>query len=250
MNAILPRTIILLSAGLAALLLAGCGGYGHLTPSSNYSAGSGTYYFGGQGNQNHYRADPPPMPKTDNVSYWDGDGLRGSPRVVISLSEQKAYFYKGDVLAGVSRISTGREGYDTPAGNFKVTQKSPNHRSNLYGDYVDAAGNVVVKDVDVREDPKPAGCEFLGASMPYFMRVHGGVGMHAGFLPGYPASHGCIRMPEHMARAFFNNVSIGTPVKITNQPVIQRSAPVAPAPARQYQPRYPASSQGYSASLY
>ena len=50
--------------------------------------------------------------------------------------------------------------------------------------------------------------------MPYFMRIHGAVGMHAGYLPGYPASHGCIRMPEFMAEDFFNNVEIGTPVTI------------------------------------
>jgi lipoprotein-anchoring transpeptidase ErfK/SrfK len=52
--------------------------------------------------------------------------------------------------------------------------------------------------------------------MPYFMRIHGGVGMHAGFLPGFPASHGCIRMPERMAQIFFANVSHGTPVRVVN----------------------------------
>ena len=51
--------------------------------------------------------------------------------------------------------------------------------------------------------------------MPYFMRIVGGVGMHAGYLPGYPASHGCIRMPEFMAENFFKSVSTGTPVTIT-----------------------------------
>jgi lipoprotein-anchoring transpeptidase ErfK/SrfK len=52
--------------------------------------------------------------------------------------------------------------------------------------------------------------------MPYFMRIHGGVGMHAGFLPGFAASHGCIRMPERMAQIFFANVSHGTPVRVVN----------------------------------
>ena len=52
--------------------------------------------------------------------------------------------------------------------------------------------------------------------MPYFMRIVGGIGMHAGYLPGYPASHGCIRMPEFMAENFFNSVSVGTPVTITH----------------------------------
>ncbi len=155
-----------------------------------------------------------PQQMHDTVSYWDGDGVSGSPRVVISLSGQKAEFYKGGQLVGVSSLSTGREGYKTPTGSFKVTQKSPDHRSNLYGNYVDNFGNVVVRDVDVRKDPKPPGTKFEGAPMPYFMRIHGGVGLHAGFLPGFPASHGCIRMPEHMAQVFYRNVSIGTPVRV------------------------------------
>jgi hypothetical protein len=152
----------------------------------------------------------------DSISYWDGDGVSGSPSIKIRLSEQKAYFYKGGELVGVSQISAGREGYSTPTGSFKITQKSKDHVSNLYGDYVDDAGNVVMPNVGVNRDPKPPGTRFRGAPMPYFMRIVGGVGMHAGYLPGYPASHGCIRMPEFMAENFFTNVSNGTPVTVTN----------------------------------
>lgn len=157
----------------------------------------------------------PSGPTEDTVSYWDGDGITGTPSIVINLSEQKAFFYKGGKLVGVSAVSTGREGFQTPAGNFKIIQKNKDHVSNLYGDYVDAAGNVVVRNVDVKKDPKPPGTEFKGAPMPYFMRIHGGVGMHAGFLPGVPDSHGCIRMPEKMARIFFENAPLGTPVRVT-----------------------------------
>jgi lipoprotein-anchoring transpeptidase ErfK/SrfK len=153
---------------------------------------------------------------TDNVSYWDGDGLSGSPSITINLREQKAFFYKGDRLVGVSMISSGREGYSTPPGNYKIIQKSPNHVSNLYGDYVDGSGNVVVANVGVKRDPRPAGTHFRGAPMPYFLRFHGGYGLHAGFLPGFPASHGCVRMPERMAQIFFANVSHGTPVRVVN----------------------------------
>ena len=72
-------------------------------------------------------------------------------------------------------------------------------------------------NVGVNKDPKPPGTRFKGAPMPYFMRLTGsGVGLHAGYLPGYPASHGCIRMPEFMAENFFSSVSIGTPVTITH----------------------------------
>jgi hypothetical protein len=152
----------------------------------------------------------------DTVSYWDGDGIGGKPSVKISLVEQRAYFYKNGLLVGVSQLSTGREGLNTPFGHFSIIQKDVNHVSSRYGDYVDANDNVVKPNVDVEKDPKPPGTHFKGAPMPYFMRIVGGIGMHAGYLPGYPASHGCIRMPGFMAQNFFKSVSTGTPVTITN----------------------------------
>ena len=153
----------------------------------------------------------------DSVSYWDGDGVQGAPRIEVHLGEQRAYYYKGDQLVGVSQVSTGREGHDTPPGTFKVQQKDKDHRSSLYGDYVDANDQtVVVKgNVENGKDPRPPGTVFLGASMPNFLRVNGGVGMHEGYLPGVPASHGCIRMPGFMAQNFFNNTPVGTPVTIS-----------------------------------
>lgn len=189
---------------LAAVLLTGC-----RTRDPRFS--DETVYLGG------YRSQPDERRANfDNVSYWDGDGVPGSPSIRISLGEQRAYFYKGGELVGVSTISTGREGFDTPTGNYKIIQKSRDHKSNLYGDYVDAAGNIIQKDVAVKKDPKPPGAIFDGAKMPFFMRIVGGVGMHEGFLPGYAASHGCIRMPGFMAEAFFRNVEKGTPVTVTN----------------------------------
>jgi hypothetical protein len=149
---------------------------------------------------------------SDNISYWDGTGVPGAPSITISLSEQKAYFYKGGKLVGVSALSTGDVGHRTPTGSFKIIQKNKWHRSNLYGDYVDASGRVVKADIDVNKDPRPPGTTFLGSKMTHFMRFNGGIGMHEGFLPGYPASHGCVRMPAHMAEIFFHNVDIGTPV--------------------------------------
>src|ERR1700730_6288282 len=152
----------------------------------------------------------------DSISYWDGDNLGGKPSVKISLSEQRAYFYKSGLLVGVSQLSTGREGLNTPTGRFSISQKDVNHVSSKYGDFVDASGQVIAPNVDVEKDKKPPGTHFKGAPMPYFMRIVGGVGMHAGYLPGYPASHGCIRMPEFMAENFFKSVSAGTPVTITH----------------------------------
>jgi hypothetical protein len=159
---------------------------------------------------------PQPGSSYDPVSYWDGDGVQGKPSVKIYLKEQRAYFYKADVLVGVSQVSAGREGHDTPAGSYKIIQKDKDHASSLYGDYVDATGNVVQKDVEAGKDPKPPGAIFKGAPMPFFMRITGGVGMHEGYLPGYPASHGCIRMPGKMAETYFNNVEVGTPVQIVD----------------------------------
>jgi hypothetical protein len=150
----------------------------------------------------------------DSVTYWDGDGMSGSPAVTLDLSEQKAYFYKGGELAGISAICSGDEKHPTVTGNFKVTEKDKYHKSNLYGDFVDAAGNVVLKDAEVKRDKCPPGARFEGSKMTHFMRFNGGAGMHEGFMAGYPASHGCVRMPAHMAEIFFNNVAVGTPVKV------------------------------------
>ena len=192
---------LLAFVGVIAALMAGC-------ETNNRNAG--TTYLGGMTGTASAGAPE------DNVSYWDGDGIGGNPSVKISLREQRAYFYKNGMLVGISQLSTGREGLNTPHGHFSVIQKDINHVSSLYGDYVDAAGNVVKPNVDVTKDPKPPGTHFKGAPMPYFMRVTQGIGLHAGYLPGFPASHGCIRMPQFMAQDFFKSVSVGTPVTITD----------------------------------
>jgi len=163
---------------------------------------------------NHHRPRNALQTGADTVSYWNGDKMTGSPSVRISLSQQRAYFFKGDQLAGVSLISSGREGRDTVTGNFHIIQKDKDHESSLFGDYVDASGEVIQKDVDTGKDPMPRGAHYKGAKMPNFMRIVGGTGMHEGFLPGYPDSHGCIRMPGYMAEMFFRAASVGTPVSI------------------------------------
>jgi lipoprotein-anchoring transpeptidase ErfK/SrfK len=139
----------------------------------------------------------------------------GNPSIEINLTTQSAAFLKSGVEVGRSPISSGREGYTTPTGSFIIVQKNKNHVSSLYGDFVDAEGKVVVANVASNRDTRPPGTSFRGAPMPYFMRIHGGVGMHAGYLPGYPASHGCIRMPRGAAQRFFENAPLGTPVKVT-----------------------------------
>jgi hypothetical protein len=191
-----------------ALMLSGCANYDkRLTNTS-------TSYLGTDGSIISRSAE---STLADKNSYWDGDGVQGAPSIVIDLSDQKASFYKGSKLVGVSAISSGREGYGTPTGSYKITQKNPNHVSNLYGDYVNAQGDVLVKNVAKGKDPVPPGGSFAGSPMPFFMRLgRTAVGMHQGFLPGVPDSHGCIRMPERMVKTFFENAPAGTTVTIIN----------------------------------
>lgn len=140
------------------------------------------------------------------------------PSIRINLSEQKAYFYKGSRLVGVSFVSSGKSGYRTSAGNFRVLAKRPNHRSSIYGSFVDRnTGRVVKADVDTRRHRRPPGTVYRGAKMNYYIRFNGGIGMHAsGHVPRYPASHGCVRMPPHMARKFFQYSRVGMPVRVTH----------------------------------
>lgn len=151
--------------------------------------------------------------RRDN-SFWYADQMAGKPAIEIRLGEQMAYLYKGGQLAGGSPISSGMEGYDTRPGRYRVIEKDIGHKSSIYGDYEDMYGNVVMTNIDNRIHRRPPGTRFEGAKMYYFMRIYGSVGMHQGYLPGYAASHGCIRMPGHMAERFFRATSTGTPVRI------------------------------------
>ncbi len=201
-----PRLSILASALIA--LLAGCANYDTRLTDRN------TAYLGTDGSIISRSAS---STLADINSYWDGDGVTGTPSIVINLSQQKAMFYKGSKLVGVSAISSGREGFGTPTGRYKITQKNKNHVSNLYGNFVDAQGDVLVRNVSAKRDTVPPGARFTGSPMPYFMRLsHTAVGLHQGFLPGVPDSHGCIRMPERMARIFFEQAPPGTSVAIVN----------------------------------
>jgi lipoprotein-anchoring transpeptidase ErfK/SrfK len=136
-------------------------------------------------------------------------------RVIISLSKQRAYLITGDQVAADSPISSGKRGHTTPTGSFTITQKDKDHRSNLYGDYKDSKGRTVRGGISAHIDSAPSGTHFVGAPMKWFMRLtDGGVGMHVGILPGYPASHGCIRMPEPAAALFYSKVKVGTPAVV------------------------------------
>lgn len=147
-------------------------------------------------------------------SFWNAHEFQGKPSLLISLSEQMVFLFKGGQLAGGSPISSGAEGYDTHPGRYRIIEKDIDHLSSIYGDYIDSQGNILATNIDNRKDPRPPGAKFDGAKMFYFMRIYNGVGMHQGYLPGYPASHGCIRLPGHMAEKIYREVSVGTPVEI------------------------------------
>ena len=151
---------------------------------------------------------------TDMVTSNLPESHSGRPSIVVSLRAQEAYLYRGGNRTASSRISSGREGYRTPVGRFQVIRKDEDHRSSVYGDYVDNSGHVVKANVDSRRDAKPPHSHFVGAPMPYFIEFSPGYGLHQGYLPGEPASHGCIRMPYWKARQFYNAVHVGTLVVI------------------------------------
>ena len=148
------------------------------------------------------------------AGWWDDEGVSGSPKIVVNIGDQKAYFYKGKHLVGETTVSTGKPGFSTPPGRYQVLSKSPDHVSTLFGDYVDDYGNVVRSNIDSRKDRRPRGTHFDGAEMPYAMFFRGGYAMHQGYVPPFAASHGCIRLPGGMARPFFENAPVGTPVTV------------------------------------
>src|SRR5215475_759496 len=119
---------------------------------------------------------------------WMGEAVASGPVVmVVSLNEQRAYVYRNGVLIGATTVSTGRPGHLTPTGVFTVLQKQKEHRSTIYD----------------------------GAPMPYMERLTwGGVALHAGGLPGYPESHGCVHLPSEFARLLFETTSTGMTVVI------------------------------------
>src|SRR5215471_2568288 len=136
-------------------------------------------------------------------------------RIAVSIPKQRAYLMIGDEGVADGPISSGKRGPETPKGHFNVMEKDPNHHSSLYGDFVDGSGRVVRAGVSAHIDSAPSGTHFAGASMKWFLRLTGeGVGMHIGILPGYPASHGCVRESPEGAKLFYDHAKVGTPVDV------------------------------------
>ncbi|MEO7251870.1 MAG: L,D-transpeptidase [Arenimonas sp.] len=121
---------------------------------------------------------------------WSPEIAPAGPLViVVSIPEQQAYVYRNGVRIAVSTVSTGKRGHETPTGVFTILQKHKDHKSDLYH----------------------------GAPMPYMQRLTwDGVALHAGKLPGYPASHGCVRLPVEFARRLFDVTTFGITVIVAN----------------------------------
>lgn len=154
---------------------------------------------------------PQPIVNQDLAGVIDSS----NSRVLISLSKQRAYLMTGDEVYIETPISSGKREGMTPTGSFTILEKDPDHRSNIYGDFVDRQGRVVRAGVSLKVDSAPSGTVYRGAPMTWFMRMTwSGVGMHVGILPGYPASHGCIRLPSNIAKLIYDKVKIGTPVTV------------------------------------
>lgn len=116
--------------------------------------------------------------------------MEGGVVIIVSLPEQRAHIYRGGKRIGLTTVSTGSEGRETPPGHFEILQKKVMHRSNLYDD----------------------------APMPFMQRLTwDGIALHAGHLPGYPASHGCIRLPRKLAESLYAVTDLGTRVIVADE---------------------------------
>lgn len=135
--------------------------------------------------------------------------------IIVSLQDQRAMLFAGKNLAIDFPVASGRKSYPTPKGSYKILEKSETHYSNLYGKIYDGEGKVSKSSADFRVDSIPEGGWSVPSPMPYWMRLTGdGMGLHVGHLPGYPASHGCVRIPRSAAPKIYRNVKVGTPVEI------------------------------------
>ncbi len=138
-------------------------------------------------------------------------------KIEVDLSDQKARIYKtgatGKQLVIETRVSSGKSGHSTPTGTYRINEKKVDKRSTLYGSWVSSSGSTVRSSGEAWSRPS-GGSQFVGAEMPYWMRINGGIGMHIGYVPDYPASHGCIRVPSAVQPLIFSKVGVGTSVTI------------------------------------
>lgn len=158
----------------------------------------------------------PPVKADRVMSQWYDGGV-GEISISIDLSEQMATVERGGREIGWAYVATGIEGRGTPSGTYRITEKIVDKHSNRYGWIENEYGEVTDNDASPG-DPLQPGERYMPAPMPYWMRLTNyGIGMHIGKIPqpGEPASHGCIRMPKEFVPTLFDQVKLGTPVKIS-----------------------------------
>jgi L,D-transpeptidase catalytic domain len=143
------------------------------------------------GDKSSQPVDTVPMMLRPGQFIWKGDAITAGPVVVVvSLQEQRVYVYRNGIRIGVTTASTGKPGHGTPTGVFMVLQKDRNHHSKTYDN----------------------------APMPFTERLTwDGIALHAGGLPGYPSSHGCVHLPSEFARRLFDASPMGMTVVIASQ---------------------------------
>jgi len=135
---------------------------------------------------------PTPAPVPAGPAAAAASLSQGALRIVVSLPQQKLFVFRQGALLASAPVSTGRPGHPTPVGTFRILQKQVHHRSNIYSN----------------------------APMPFMQRLTTyGIALHAGQLPGYPASHGCIRLPWAFARKLYGMTDGATLVTITRERV-------------------------------
>lgn len=149
---------------------------------------------------------------------WRGAALQQyNPKnsyVEILLDVQRGRLYINNAIAMDFPVCSGRVGgHETPKGTFRITQKAKDYRSNRYGNFVNAEGKVVRYNVSAT-DSRPAGTTFRGASMPYWMRFNGAVGMHVGSVHREGQSHGCVRVPVEACEILFDKLDVGSRVTV------------------------------------
>ena len=170
-------------------------------------------------------ATPPPMRKASEFIQRQAplkvnqsllkQATPDNTRIVVSIPKQRAYLMIGGQVVADGPVSSGKRGHETPRGHLTVMEKDPNHHSSLYGNFVDGSGRIVRAGVSANSDSAPSGTHFAGAPMQWFLRLTSeGVGMHIGILPGYAASHGCIRESVDGAKLFYDHAKVGTSVDV------------------------------------
>ena len=160
----------------------------------------------------------PTYPKT--YKQWKNPDLldRTTPdnsHIRIDLATQRGLLMNGDAVVMDYPICSGREGHETPPGNYTILEMVVEKTSNVYGRIYDAEGTCVFPDADVTKDPIPEGGRFDGAPMRYWMRLtNDGVGHHIAPVLRYPASHACIRGPASAIPIVYSKVKLGTKVNV------------------------------------